>query len=266
VPPAAPPPAGPDQPALAAAPATSWWRRYGAYLGVIAIIAVVAGAMALAPGGERPVLLSGVPTSDGAPAEPLTEEWVLEKINLQYSEVSEGYVQVFDRSIDPFGTNGCTQPTRDDGVVASASTAYAYRPDHLDGFAAGHVASTVAVFDDEESAARRARHDGDPDYLDCLRGWDEATWFGDSPLQAKAQDITAVPAALEGRTLVGARYTATYDAADGRSYPAYTDHIVVTTGRVRVWLELSSVLYPFDPERRDLILGNILERVDDAAA
>jgi hypothetical protein len=39
---------------------------------------------------------------------------------------------------------------------------------------------------------------------------------------------------------------------------------VVTTGRVRVWLELSSVLYPFDAERRDAIVDGIMGRLDAA--
>jgi hypothetical protein len=33
-----------------------------------------------------------------------------------------------------------------------------------------------------------------------------------------------------------------------------------------VWIELSSVLYPFDPEQRDVVVDGILERIDDALA
>ena len=98
----------------------------------------------------------------------------------------------------------------------------------------------------------------------CLSDWDEATWFGDGDVRPTSQSIVPVPASLGDRTFIGARYTATYDAPDGRSYAAYTDHLVVTTGRVRVWIELSSVLYPFDAEQRDVIVDGILERIDDA--
>jgi hypothetical protein len=259
----APPPA--PAPVVPVAGPPPWWRRNAAYLAIVLIIAVVVAGMALAPGGERPVLLSGAPTTK-APAvvDPLTQEWRLEKINLQFSEVEKGYVQVFDGSIDPSGTDGCTQPTRKDGVVGVSRAAYAYRPDNLDGFAAGHVASMVTVFDNADAAARRVSVERQPEYLSCLAHWDEATWFNDPRVQPTKQTITPVPAALSRRTLVGARYTATYKAPDGASYPAYTDHIVVTTGRVRVWLELSSVLYPFDPDQRDLILDHILDRVDGA--
>ena len=98
----------------------------------------------------------------------------------------------------------------------------------------------------------------------CLSNWDEATWFGGGQVRPESQNIVPVPASLGDRTFVGARYTATYEAPDGRSYAAYTDHLVVTTGRVRVWIELSSVLYPFDPEQRDVVVDGILERIDDA--
>jgi hypothetical protein len=247
---------------------TPWWRRNIAYIGVVVLIAVVVAGMALAPGSDRPKLLSGAPsTQAGDPkADPLEEQWRLDEINLQFDEVEEGFVQVFDEAIDPGGADGCTQPTKADGVVASTSAAYAYRPEKLAGFAAGHVASVITVFDDADAAKARAAVEQDPAYLTCLSTWDEATWFGDGEVQPKAQEITPVPAALEGRTLVGARYTATYDAPDGGTYAAYTDHIVVTTGRVRVWLELSSVLYPFDADRRDDIVNGILGRLDDALA
>jgi hypothetical protein len=232
---------------------------------VVLIISVVIAAMALAPGGERPVLLSGVPsTGAGDGADPLAQTWRLDKLNLQFSQVEKGYVQVFDGAIDPVGTDGCTQPGKEDGVVASSRAAYAYRPDHLDGFAAGHVAAMITVFDDEQAAERRADLERAPAYLECLSNWDEATWFGGGEVQPESQSIIAVPASLGDRTLVGARYTATYEGPDGRSYAAYTDHLVVTTGRVRVWIELSSVLYPFDPDQRDVVVDGILERIDDA--
>lgn len=241
------------------------WRRNIPYVAVVLIISVVIAAMALAPGGERPVLLSGVPsTGAGDGADPLAQTWRLDKLNLQFSQVEKGYVQVFDGSIDPVGTDGCTQPGKEDGVVASSRAAYAYRPDHLDGFAAGHVATMITVFDDEQAAERRADVERRPAYLECLSDWDEATWFGGGEVRPESQSIVAVPASLGDRTLIGARYTATYDAPDGRSYAAYTDHLVVTTGRVRVWIELSSVLYPFDPEQRDVVVDGILERIDDA--
>jgi hypothetical protein len=263
---AAPPPEPPPAVTPLGDAKPRWWRRNAAYIGVVLIIAVVVAGMALAPGGERPVLLSGSPTTvtDEPATDPLLEEWRLDDVNLQFSDVEEGYVQVFDKSVDPVGTDGCTQPTKADGVVATSRAAYAYRPDHLDGFAAGHVASMITVFHNVDAAARYAVQERRPEHLDCLAEWDETTWFGDTPIEAKSQSIIAVPAALEGRTLVGARYTATYDAPDGRSYAAYTDHIIVTTGRVRVWIELSSVLYPFDPDRRDAILDGILERLDAA--
>jgi hypothetical protein len=258
----------PDEPALPSAepePTPRRWRRNVPYVVVMVIIAAVIAGMALAPGGERPVLLSGAPSTEArGGTDPLSEEWRLDKLNLQFDEVEEGYVQVFDGAIDPVGTDGCTQPKKADGVVATSRTAYAYRPDHLDGFAAGHVAAMITVFDTEAQAEKRAEHERESSYLTCLSNWDEATWFGGSSMEPTSQGIVAVPAALGGRTLVGARYTATYEAPDGRSYPAYTDHVIVTTGRVRVWIELSSVLYPFDPDRRDAIVNGILERIDDA--
>jgi hypothetical protein len=265
--PAIPPPAPP--PATAAAPkAPRWWRRNAAYIGVVLIIAIVVAGMALAPGGDRPVLLSGgSTTTQPRRLDPLSQEWRLEKINLQFNEVEQGYVQVFDGAIDPAGTDGCTQPKHADGVIASSKTAYAYRPDKLEGFAAGHVASMVTVFRDEAAARRRAEAERSPDYLEkCLSRWDEATWFGDTTIRPSAQQMTVIPVALKGRTVLGGRYTATYQGRDGATYTAYTDHIIVTTGRVRVWLELSSVLYPFDADRRDDIVDNILGRVDKALA
>jgi len=261
-----PPPAAP--PIVAVAKSPSWWRRNVAYLTVLVIIAVVIGGMALAPGGDRPVLLSGAPTTTAPkPVDPLSQGWRLENIGLQFNEVERGYVQVFDGAIDPAGTNGCTQPARADGVIASSKTAYAYRPDNLNGFAAGHVASMVTVFKDEASAKRRAEVEQSPDYVQhCLAQWDKATWFGDTTIRPTAQQMVAIPAALKGRTVVGGRYTATYRSSKGDVVTAYTDHIIVTTGRVRVWLELSSVLYPFDADRRDAIVHDILERVDKAIA
>jgi hypothetical protein len=263
--PLGPPPA---PPAPAAGKAPSWWRRNVAYIAVLVIIAVVVAGMALAPGGDRPVLLSG-PRTTTAPkrVDPLSQDWRLEKVNLQFNEVEEGYVQVFDGAIDPAGTDGCTQPKRADGVIATSKTAYAYRPDKLGGFAAGHVAAMITVFRDEAAAQRRAAVERSPGYLqDCLSKWDEATWFGDTTIHPTAQQMVVIPVALKGRTVVGGRYTATYTSPQGDNVPAYTDHIIVTTGRVRVWLELSSVLYPFDADRRDAIVHNILERVDKAIA
>ena len=97
------------------------WRRNIPYVAVVLIISVVIAAMALAPGGERPVLLSGVPSTDaGGGGDPLAETWRLDKLNLQFSQVEKGYVQVFDGAIDPVGTDGCTQPTKEDGVVATS--------------------------------------------------------------------------------------------------------------------------------------------------
>ena len=78
----------------------------------------------------------------------------------------------------------------------------------------------------------------------------------------------AKPATLDakvpGATSAAYRYGQTVEV-EGRQYPLYTDIIVFTRGRLRVWIEVSSAFEPFDPARRDLMISRLLDRVNEGA-
>lgn len=244
---------------------------------IVAVLVVGAAAVTFIPrGSDRAADAADTASGDDAPSsdgvddvDPLTLDSVLSNINVRFADVGEGYTKAIDGSIDPIGGDGCTQPRRPFAPVAGTNwAAYVYRPTGFGGLEGGHLAASVTVFEHTPDANKRLQQEKEPDYVDCLQRWDRQVWFDGyfrgTGFKPHREFMEPMPVNVAEATAIGWRYTSTFIAKDGREYGVYTDHIIFTRGRIRVWIEASSMLDPFDQARRDLLVGRISQRVEDA--
>ena len=113
--------------------------------------------------------------------------------------------------------------------------AFEYEPNGLGGLPLGHLASSVTVFEDKEEAQKRLFVERSPGYAaPCCAGTAASGTTGTRPQAAGGAHREAPAGKLPNETAFAWRYTAIVEI-EGEVFPVYTDHIVFTQDRVRVW-------------------------------
>ena len=122
------------------------------------------------------------------------------------------------------------------GVAAATHwIAFEYEPNGLGGLPLGHLASSVTVFEDKEEAQKRLFVETLARLRLVLLRWDSGVWFDGNEGGSRWRSASRSPAAkLPNETAFAWRYTAIVEI-EGEVFPVYTDHIVFTQDRVRVW-------------------------------
>lgn len=245
-------------------------------LAVLVAVAAVAGVGVTVIGTERDrppppdqLTLNGSGTAaadeNGNEIDPLDNARSLEGVNIQPSDIGSEWRELKVLQGDS-GLAPCYHPTRPFWTTTADQFVGYYSTAIRESSPATFVGGIVTVLGTRNEARRRVAGDGGPDFATCVARTDEDVFDAISAEEGLRYTPGRVDRVETGKIdTVAWRDVATFEIPEVGSVPLFIDHLIMARGRIRVGVIVASVVRPFDPARRDHLVGRMLERLERLA-